>query len=1264
MANPLSSGLDKVKGALAGLLEPALIFAATGSKSAAIWGGMKAVLIAKVLGPLSLISGALLGVIGTVKLLIGSTEMLGKGMNKLRSMETIKTQFQPLLGGAAAAQERLEELYTFAATTPFQMEEIAEASKTLQVLTKGALATGDGLRMVGDAAAVAGQSMQSVAFHVGRLYDGLQSGSPIGEASMRLQEMGLISGEARRKIDASRQAGDDFVKTFEIFEKEMERTKGGMEELSKTLGGLESTLTDVRAGFQAKFAENFLDAEKQSVKTLITLFEIFEEPIARIGHWFSRLATWVGKAMGAFVEFAGGAKGLGNNLSYLVDAFAVFATAVASVQLTTIVTGLISLGKATGVATAFTKANSLVAIFNSNVQLGLLARLKLVGNEWLTYTLKQKAAAIGGLFAGGVYKALALIFGMLKQAIDAATAAMLRNPWALALAAVVAVIMAVSRFNSNLDEQAKRLADLKQKYRELNAELDKTIKSIDTFSKKQSSIAEIKAKIKEGQDAIAAFGKEMEEVGMLGQVMGEKDGMAEQLKAQSHEVDMLIAKLGEVQAIDNNILKIGEKKRKLMEDEVAQAQKLRDLQHEIAMINATDAEIMSIQVQKRMELETTMGRSKETMEGDVAREDFKRGQGEHAEEATAIQKNIDKAKRDLKTMNTLAGEVEAIGVNIQNIDAIRATDWTGLSGESENVEKLNALIREMNEVRTQRGDDFTPTKEWEMPTQFGDGIDISQITGGAGTFAEFEEFLQNAQEDAANLWTKPNADLNEANRKLEELKDNAMGWKNITAETADLIGEKYTGQDIGLTADQTPMGKKVAIEERLNNASVTTDASKAGQLDEDGKMLFTAKQLDNMRTAVEFLKQEAERYHEIELQVKKLKAEREEMLRPMRMAIELLEIEKGLHEDMMGITEKTYANQFKAAEAEAEAAAKKLDTVKRLSDETKSLGDMNEKLAWMKGEAGPDGVPAEMEDEHGKFVTYEEDMANRGVTEDKRGDYQAEAIAEQEKMIKLQEDANHEIFAAEKALDAANKKIADLNTKKLRELLNTFREISILATSLDVDMNLDLSQFGKAHDAMASLIAQEDDLWRTKRLESLRAAGLFEEDQITKIIAKEEANRRKEKEKGRRKQGLKVGTGELFAGGQEGTGEFQRARLDMNARVFGDSKARDKSQALENRDFFRESLKENINLGFGKEKSVALAKTALDTKLMGEAKSVQVTTDSFRKVGAGGYAVATDPMRKLAEKRNRALDAIAADIRKLIPLNEEIANKDLEPKVG
>ena len=44
-------------------------------------------------------------------------------------IETLESQFKPLLGSAEAAQERIAELSRFAAKTPFQLPAIANASR-------------------------------------------------------------------------------------------------------------------------------------------------------------------------------------------------------------------------------------------------------------------------------------------------------------------------------------------------------------------------------------------------------------------------------------------------------------------------------------------------------------------------------------------------------------------------------------------------------------------------------------------------------------------------------------------------------------------------------------------------------------------------------------------------------------------------------------------------------------------------------------------------------------------------------------------------------------------------------------------------------------------------------------------------------------------------------------------------------------------------------------------------------------------------------
>lgn len=176
---------------------------------------------------------------------------LGRGLVSLgksavgasSEFETLETQFITLLGSTEAAKARMMELAQFAATTPFQLPGIANASRVLETLTKGALATGSGLRMVGDVAASTGTDFQELSVHVGRLYDGLKANRPVGESMMRMQELGIISGEVRGKIEALQKQAKG-TEAWVLMRSELDKFKGGMTRLSTTLSGLTSTIKD------------------------------------------------------------------------------------------------------------------------------------------------------------------------------------------------------------------------------------------------------------------------------------------------------------------------------------------------------------------------------------------------------------------------------------------------------------------------------------------------------------------------------------------------------------------------------------------------------------------------------------------------------------------------------------------------------------------------------------------------------------------------------------------------------------------------------------------------------------------------------------------------------------------------------------------------------------------------------------------------------------------------------------------------------------
>lgn len=204
------------------------------------------------------VAGAALAVKGISTAFREARAAVGEAANR----ETMETAFVPLLGSAKAARERMAELADFAAHTPFQLPGIAAASRTLESLTDGALSTGDGLRLVGDAASAQNTPIEEMAVTIGRLYSGLDSGRPVGEAMQRLQELGAISPDVRSKLEKLQAEGKKGSEVWQVAAEELARFSGGMELQSQTWNGKISTLSDNWAQVRAEFGKPIMDALK------------------------------------------------------------------------------------------------------------------------------------------------------------------------------------------------------------------------------------------------------------------------------------------------------------------------------------------------------------------------------------------------------------------------------------------------------------------------------------------------------------------------------------------------------------------------------------------------------------------------------------------------------------------------------------------------------------------------------------------------------------------------------------------------------------------------------------------------------------------------------------------------------------------------------------------------------------------------------------------------------------------------------------------
>lgn len=251
------------------------------------------------------IGGKFLSLAGPIAATVGAIAGIGialkKSLDSAGEMEKFTTQFSVLLGSTGEAKQRMQELAQFAAKTPFELPEVAQASKTLQTLTKGALSTGEGLTLVGDAAAGAGVPFSDMSVTIGRLYSGLQSGRPVGEAASRLQELGVLSSEARTQLELMQKEGKKGPEVWGVAAKELQNFSGMMDKQSNTFEGLASTLSDsVNMSF-ATFGEQILPIAKDILIDVTKALEENSDVFKTLGSVMSGVLFIAQKLFQAFV---------------------------------------------------------------------------------------------------------------------------------------------------------------------------------------------------------------------------------------------------------------------------------------------------------------------------------------------------------------------------------------------------------------------------------------------------------------------------------------------------------------------------------------------------------------------------------------------------------------------------------------------------------------------------------------------------------------------------------------------------------------------------------------------------------------------------------------------------------------------------------------------------------------------------------------------------------------------------------------------------
>jgi hypothetical protein len=171
--------------------------------------------------------------IGTVAIAGAMVYVAKEAVDAAAELERYTVIFGNLLGGMDKGAQRMKTLLTFANDNGLRLTTVAEASKTLEVFTRGALSGSKGLKLVGDVARGTNSEFEYTAELIGRTYEGLRSGTSVARELYQFRRSGAINGQQANRIEglASVQQG---AQGWKELQGALQRYDGMLQKLSFT----------------------------------------------------------------------------------------------------------------------------------------------------------------------------------------------------------------------------------------------------------------------------------------------------------------------------------------------------------------------------------------------------------------------------------------------------------------------------------------------------------------------------------------------------------------------------------------------------------------------------------------------------------------------------------------------------------------------------------------------------------------------------------------------------------------------------------------------------------------------------------------------------------------------------------------------------------------------------------------------------------------------------------------------------------------------
>ena len=345
-------------------------------------------------GPLALAYGAAFTFLGVMGRVLGASRLVSAALREWARIQVYTPQFDRLLGSLAAAQQRLRMISELSKGA-FKFDDLAQANKALEVFTRGALSSKDGMELVMDAAAVGNTSTAEMSRTIGQLYDQIANHRPIDGYMQQLREMGVVSSMTADEITNLSYSGASSAQIWNAVENALRKNKGSADALKNTIAGLEATLGNVRADELGKIGQMFEEGKMAGLRAAIGLVQLLGPvlrdvlaPVAALYNGFSKMTE-------KFVNWLNSIPGLQSALKAVIGFVLLLSAALASKALIEVVGILVRMS---GILTALAGKSGVFQVIGAGMGVMLRQALRLLGPIGLIVAGLEALLALTGQY--------------------------------------------------------------------------------------------------------------------------------------------------------------------------------------------------------------------------------------------------------------------------------------------------------------------------------------------------------------------------------------------------------------------------------------------------------------------------------------------------------------------------------------------------------------------------------------------------------------------------------------------------------------------------------------------------------------------------------------------------------------------------------------------------------------------------------------------------------------------------------------------------